>query len=214
MPRNLPNLITLSRLVLAAALFILLAGIAWAQGASAAETGWIRDLASRERLLLNGCLAIFALAALSDVLDGFVARRWGLQTDFGRIMDPFADKLVVCGVFVELIPLEGSQVSAWMVVLILARELFVDGLRGYVESRGCAFPATFSGKLKMFSQCLAISWILFALANLPLVSWALVVSRVLLWVTVTVTLLSGLDYLVRGKKVLAAEQARPLEAGA
>lgn len=200
LPRNLPNLITGSRLVLAASLFTLLVLVDAGRSSPGAE--WAQRIASSERLLLNVSLAIFALAALSDVLDGHIARRWGLQTDFGRIADPFADKVIVCGSFVLLTPFPAARVAPWMVVVILARELLVDGLRGFAESRGVAFPATFSGKAKMFTQCVCLLWILGALANAPDAPWAGTVTLVLLTLTIAATVASGADYVARAWREL------------
>lgn len=212
MPRNLPNLITGARLVLALALFVILAAVAYGRsGDSVSELS--RLIASRERLLLNLSLVIFLLAAISDILDGEIARRWNLQTDFGRIVDPFADKVIVCGVFIELVPLEGSQVSAWMVVVILSRELLVDGLRGFAESRGVAFGANMSGKLKMVLQSGAICWILGTMANARGIEWAETFTYGLLMSALAVTVLSGLSYVYQARKVLRSDALATLSGG-
>lgn len=205
LPRNLPNLITGSRLVLAAALFVILSLLGEAQRTQAGAGFW-HDVAVGERLLLKVCLGIFVTAAITDVLDGHIARRWGLQTDFGRIVDPFADKVIVCGAFVLLVPLEGSPVPAWTVVLILARELLVDGVRGFAESRGVAFPALWSGKLKMVFQSACLTWIFTALAWWPDRAWAGTTSTALVLLVAAITLASGLDYLFHARRVLGAEQ--------
>jgi CDP-diacylglycerol--glycerol-3-phosphate 3-phosphatidyltransferase len=207
LPRNLPNVITGVRLVLAVALFVLLAGI---DHAHRQDVVWV--FTARERLLLNVCLAIFVTAAISDVLDGQIARRWGLQTDFGRIVDPFADKVIVCGAFVQLVPFQGAQVASWMVIVILARELLVDGLRGFAEAKGVAFPAMIGGKLKMVVQSVAISWVLFALANLGGASWAPTVTSALVWAALAITVFSGLQYVVHARRVLSSEALATLSA--
>ncbi len=198
-PRNLPNLITGGRLVLALLLFGILVAV------EVAARGDGGPAAGRERLLLNVSLVIFVLAAISDALDGQIARRWGLQTDFGRIVDPFADKVIVCGTFVLLAPLKGSQVSSWMVVVILARELLVDGLRGFAESRGVAFPASVWGKTKMVTQSVTIGWIFLAMANLRGLTWAEWTTFVLIGLTIAITLGSGLDYVLKARRVLRAD---------
>ncbi|MBX3467363.1 MAG: CDP-diacylglycerol--glycerol-3-phosphate 3-phosphatidyltransferase [Planctomycetes bacterium] len=208
LPRNLPNLITGSRLVLAVALFVILGGIdAALRHADVADPlhRVVKGFGAHDRLLLNVCLAIFVTAAISDILDGHIARRWGLQTDFGRIVDPFADKVIVCGAFVQLVPFREAQIASWMVVVILARELLVDGLRGFAESRGVAFPAMASGKLKMTLQSACISWILFALANLSGEPWARWVTLTLVWSALAVTVFSGLQYVFHARRVLSSE---------
>jgi CDP-diacylglycerol--glycerol-3-phosphate 3-phosphatidyltransferase len=211
LPRSLPNQITIARLVLALGLFVILQLVGWAQHAAGplGETpagpllDFAHDVLGRERLLLNLGTAIFAVAAISDILDGQIARRWNLTTDFGRIADPFADKVIVIGAFLFLVPIAGSGVSAWMVVVIVARESLVDGLRGFAESRGVPFPASFWGKAKMVAQCLCIGTILLMLANAPDDPKARAISTALLALTVFVTLFSGAVYLVRARKLLS-----------
>lgn len=207
MPRQLPNLITLARIVLAIGLFVLLGWIGHERAVEAAAlVGEAASRsASRERLLLNVCVVIFTLAALSDMADGQIARRWDLQTDFGRIVDPFADKVTVCGTFIMLAPLQGSQVASWMVVVILARELLVDGLRGFAESKGVAFPSQKSGKLKMVVQSFCLGWILLAMANFPQASWASWTTFVLIYATIGITVFSGLSYVFHARKVLQGD---------
>jgi CDP-diacylglycerol--glycerol-3-phosphate 3-phosphatidyltransferase len=207
--RNLPNLITGSRLVLALALFILLSLVA--AGREPAEASELATWAAgHERLLLNVCLAIFLTAAVSDFLDGYLARRWNLQTDFGRIVDPFADKVIVCGTFVLLVPLKGSQVAPWMVVVILARELLVDGIRGFAEAKGIAFPSMWAGKVKMFFQSNALMCSLAVMANWPQsetgawITWALVITAI------ASTLYSGLQYVFHARRVLSGDQMAAL----
>lgn len=204
-PRNLPNLITGARLVLAVALFGI---VGWIQAQH--PEGLPQALPDRDRLLLNVCLAIFVTAAVSDILDGQIARRWGLTTDFGRIVDPFADKVIVCGAFVQLASFREAQIAPWMVIVILARELLVDGLRGFAEAKGVAFPAMLSGKLKMMLQSACLSWILLALANLRGVPWAAALTTTLVWATLGFTVFSGLQYVLHARRVLSSESLAKL----
>jgi CDP-diacylglycerol--glycerol-3-phosphate 3-phosphatidyltransferase len=217
LPRNLPNIITGARLVLAAALFVIL-GLIDASHRHTDASGPIfpivKHFAAQERLLLNVCLVIFVTAAISDILDGEIARRWKLQTDFGRIVDPFADKVIVCGAFVQLVPFAGAKIASWMVVVILARELLVDGLRGFAEAKGVAFPAMASGKLKMVIQSVCLTWIFFALANLQGVAWATTVTMVLVWTTLAIVVFSGAQYLFHARRVLSSESLAVLTAPA
>jgi CDP-diacylglycerol---glycerol-3-phosphate 3-phosphatidyltransferase len=130
--------------------------------------------------------AVFITAALTDMLDGFLARRWQAESTFGRIMDPFADKILVVGGFVFLagpdfwwpfpagwsdkLSGHGLQISGiypWMVVTILARELLVTSLRGMIESRGVRFGADVFGKLKMILQSIVIPVCLITPAIMP-----------------------------------------------
>lgn len=179
-PLNLPNQLTAARLVLAVVFFVLV---------------------SQERTLW--ALAVFVLAAATDVVDGYLARRRGEVTSLGRVLDPFVDKVVVLGAFIFLLPLEGSGLAAWMVTVIVARELMVTGLRAVLEQRGVDFSATWTGKLKMVLQCVAIGWILFYLGRLegsPHELWAMWVRDVLIWLTVAITILSGAVYLHRSAR--------------
>lgn len=207
LPRNLPNLITGSRLLMAVALFVILGLIGESRGATG---GFLAQVAAGERLLLKVCLVIFVAAGITDILDGHIARRWGLQTDFGRIVDPFADKVIVCGAFVLLVPLPESRVPAWTVVVILARELLVDGIRGFAESRGVAFPALVSGKVKMLSQCVCVSWVFGAMSILRDHAWAQTTSLVMVLVVAAITVASGIDYLLHARRVLGADQLAKL----
>jgi len=198
-PRNLPNLITCSRLVMAAALFVLLALVQ-------------RGVLANARLWLNVSLVIFITAGFTDVLDGYLARKWELVTVFGRIVDPFADKVIVCGTFVFLIPIEGSHVAPWVVVTVLARELLIDGLRGYAESKGVAFPAMWSGKLKMFAQSACLTWILAAVANWPQASWAATANQCMQYLVVGACVISGWHYVRHAYTELTAATAAPTPA--
>ncbi|HZU99581.1 MAG TPA: CDP-diacylglycerol--glycerol-3-phosphate 3-phosphatidyltransferase [Planctomycetota bacterium] len=198
-PRSLPNQLTIARLVLAAILFVILHGIGWSQTHQGALADWFRGQAS---LLLNLGAAIVALASISDILDGQIARAWNLTTDFGRIADPFADKVIVSGAFLFLVPIEGSGVSAWMVVAIVARESLVDGIRGFAESRGIAFGASWWGKAKMVCQSATIGTILVYLADARGNEiWKTVVD-VFLGITIFITLYSGLLYVFQARKLL------------
>lgn len=207
-PRNLPNAITISRLVLASALFVILGIVTAAQQSAGSPdaTEFMKSVLGQERLLFGISTVIFVFAAFSDMLDGYVARRWNLQTDFGRIVDPFADKVTICGSFVFLISLKGSPIAGWMVVVILARELLVDGLRGFAESRGVAFPSQWAGKVKMFIQSICIGWALMAMAIWPGQSWAIWTGVVLALGTIVSTIYSGGIYVFHARNVLGADQ--------
>ncbi len=185
---NLPNQITLARLGLSAATFVLLA------------------LAGRDRVELQGrlgwiCFVLFVLSSATDWLDGYLARRMNLVTPFGRIMDPFVDKVSVCGTFVFLTVLDPVATPAWIVVTIIGREFFVQSIRSYLESRGVAFAAELPGKVKFVVQCCAIGAVLFghALGNAAPTWWDWFV-RILLWLALLSTIHSGWFYM---RKALA-----------
>jgi len=159
--------------------------------------------------LLLLAAALFVVAALTDLFDGFLARRWRVTSPFGRIMDPFADKLLVLGAFVYLagpafVDESGRQttgVAPWMVIVIFAREMLATAIRGYVESRGRAFGADWSGKAKMVLQSVCVPAVLVILAMAPAdrtpapdcTRWTILG---LVWATVVVTIASGWRYAV------------------
>lgn len=179
---NLANLLTLSRLVLAFVLFGLMALEMWTVS-----------------------LGVFAVAAFTDWLDGYVARRQGLVSSLGRVLDPLVDKVLICGAFVFLLPLGTKEgwLLPWMVTVVIARELIISGLRDQLESMGAAFGADMLGKIKMTLQCAALIAIFVALeaqgrSGIGIVPQELALIRdFLIWAMVLATVLSGANYLVR-----------------
>ena len=155
---NLPNQITVSRLVLAIVFFVLLSQYSQ------------RD---PRPTMLDVAALIFIVAAVTDILDGYLARKRGEVTALGRVLDPLVDKVLVCGAFIlfagrPFVDASGhnvTEVSAWMVVVIVGRELLVTGLRGFNESLGISFGASVYGKLKMWMQSIAAPAILFIVAH-------------------------------------------------
>jgi CDP-diacylglycerol---glycerol-3-phosphate 3-phosphatidyltransferase len=196
---NIPNKITLGRLVLAGVFFVLLSLF------HAAE-------ADNLRWLLVASFWVFLVAALSDILDGFLARSLNQETAFGRVLDPVVDKVMICGAFVFFASpkfyADGqyiTDVKPWMAVVILARELAVSGIRAHAEAGGEKFAALWAGKLKMFVQSLTIAVILVELG------WNLKtyhpVSTALVWLTVVITVLSIISYLRRAHSFLLSSAA-------
>jgi CDP-diacylglycerol--glycerol-3-phosphate 3-phosphatidyltransferase len=195
---NVPNQITVGRLVLTAVFFAIIAGY---------------DVRDHRDATLNLCFWIFLVAVLSDILDGYLARRNNQVTAFGRVADPFADKILVCGAFTffagpGFVDDNGdslSNVTSWMVVLILAREFLVTGLRGVTESKGKAFGANVYGKIKMFVQSFTACVILFAGSHqtTPFGELLISIRPALVWTTVAVTVLSGVSYVLAARTALA-----------
>ncbi len=183
---NLPNLITTSRLVLAMVLFVLID-----------MEGWWRTAA-----------VLFVVAAFTDFLDGYLARKYGQVSVLGRILDPFVDKIIICGSFIFLQENHSgsltSGITGWMTFVIVAREMFITGLRSVLEQYGRDFSAQWSGKIKMLVQCAAVPLSLLSLSDPflqdiePWMSSAqfLMLRDGLLWLTVGVTVYSGLEYVV------------------
>ena len=195
---NVPNQITMVRLVLAIIFCVVLA-----QYSQRDAKPWILDLAA----------ALFIVAAVTDFLDGYLARKWGQVTALGRILDPLVDKLLVCGAFIlfvgsEFVDADGHNVTemkTWMVVCIVGRELLVTSLRGYNESMGKAFGASLHGKLKMWMQSIAAPAILLIVAHegaLVPMETARTIKLVLVWATVIITVVSMVQYLIRSRDIL------------
>jgi CDP-diacylglycerol---glycerol-3-phosphate 3-phosphatidyltransferase len=173
---NIPNQLTLSRFVLAGILF----------GLIAVEWWW-------------WCLIVFALAAITDWLDGYVARLQNITSALGRILDPLADKVLICGAYVFLLPLGSTKgwLQPWMVTLVVARELIITSLRSYLENLGARFGADWLGKLKMGLQCAALIAIFVVLLKLEWIPWSELLRDILIWGMLATTLVSGLQYLWR-----------------
>lgn len=151
-------------------------------------------------------LGVFALAALSDALDGYLARLLNQETAIGRQLDPLVDKLIVCGALIFLLPDGRAGLRPWMVTAIVVRELIVQALRSLIEGRGEPFGARMAGKLKTTFQCLAIAAMLLGLgAAAP--PWGLLWGRdALLWIAVGLTIYSGCGYLVVAWPMLKGER--------
>jgi CDP-diacylglycerol--glycerol-3-phosphate 3-phosphatidyltransferase len=177
---NAPNTITFVRLILSFVLF----------GMISADVPGIWTA------------ALFVFAVLTDVLDGWIARKYQLVTQLGRIMDPFVDKLITGGVFLFLLPVPHAGVNAWMAIIVIGREMFISCLRGVLEQQGIDFSASATGKIKMFLQCAGATAALLCLDPrlVPdlVTGNALTIARdILLWGMTVYTLWSGWVYIAR-----------------
>lgn len=180
---NLPNILTAARFFLALVLFGLIGFEQWLAG-----------------------LVVFAVAAVTDYLDGYFARKMGITSTLGRNLDPLVDKVLMCGAFTFLLPIAESGLTPWMVVVVVGRELIITSLRGFLESQGVSFGADWLGKVKMALQCAALVAIFVALqvrawteGPVAFFEW---VSVVLIYAMVVATALSGLQYLWKGTALL------------
>ncbi len=207
--RSLPNGLTILRLVLAAAFFATLNAYRYPD----TNTLWA-----------NVAAGLFILAAITDALDGWLARRWQVVSVFGRIMDPFCDKVLVLGGFIYLagprfvVPewvrddsffTMSTGVYPWMVAVLLARELLVTGFRGEAEAMGQSFASAWAGKWKMILQSVAIPTVIFLVADFDTgaSAWARYTCYGVVYVTVIVTIWSGVPYLSRLRRILPAPGA-------
>ncbi len=179
---NLPNQLTVARLILSIVLFVLL------------PLGFY-----------PASFVIFVIAASTDWLDGYFARKYNMVTVFGRILDPFVDKVIVCGTFIYLATVPNSGVQSWMAVVIVGRELLITALRSFLEQQGADFSAAMSGKLKMLFQCIAAGVSLFYLSWNPGEAsdwWAWPVLLVSVWTAVALTIYSGVAYVRTATQLL------------
>lgn len=155
-------------------------------------------------------LLMFLVAASTDWMDGYWARKYGQVTKLGRIFDPFVDKIIICGTFIALASVPHSHVISWMATIVVARELLVTSLRGLIEGAGGDFSASALGKWKMVLQCAAVVSELLCLITFPPATWLQYTSVVLLWSAIALTVYSGYDYVVAAARVLrAGEELRP-----
>lgn len=176
---NLPNKLTITRI----------AAIPFIIAAFYINTGWSRLTA----------LILFCIAAFTDFLDGYLARKNNIVTDFGKLLDPIADKLLVLSTLIMFVYRE--QMIAWVVVLILSRELAVDGLRSLAASKGKVIAAGQLGKIKTCSQIALILWLM--VSGLPVMThWSGIALTA--WV-ILITLWSGVDYYVRNIALISSK---------
>jgi CDP-diacylglycerol---glycerol-3-phosphate 3-phosphatidyltransferase len=216
--RHVPNALTGLRLLLAFVFFGML--------------GWYQYEGRGDPWFLNTALVIYCVALFTDFLDGHLARRWKVEGAFGRIVDPFVDKILVLGSFIFFagknfiihdpeFPAPGhaavqtiTGVAPLMVIILLGRELLVTSLRGASEGSGHQFGAQFSGKLKMVLQSATILGILIYVNYLDLLrtsGWefpARMFRDTLIWLTVGITLASGVLYIQRAVAIYRSSTAR------
>jgi CDP-diacylglycerol--glycerol-3-phosphate 3-phosphatidyltransferase len=191
---NWANRITLSRLVLTV-LFVAALNSSWSYARTAA-------------------LIIFLIAGISDFVDGEIARRYGNVTNFGKLMDPLVDKIMMAAAFISLVPLKA--VPAWAATAVVGRDFLITGLRLIASSKGRILPAERLGKHKTSWQIITVIFFLFLLSALEL-HYADIHSqwwrrawhdagRVLIWITVALTIFSGLGFAWRNRELIAPDQ--------
>lgn len=139
-------------------------------------------------------LLIFVVASLTDLLDGYIARKHGLVTNFGKFMDPLADKLLVCSALICLVELR--RVPSWVVIIIIAREFIISGFRLIASDKGVVIAASYWGKFKTTFQMLMICLMILNLGSLSLI------TSVVMWAALILTLISLVDYLVKNKEIM------------
>jgi CDP-diacylglycerol--glycerol-3-phosphate 3-phosphatidyltransferase len=186
---NIPNILTLLRIAAIPVLVVLLISPSREAGFWAA--------------------ALFAVASITDWLDGYLARRMGIVTVFGKFLDPIADKLIVMAALIMIIPF--NRAPAWMVLVIMGREIIITGLRGLASTEGIVIPASNLGKFKTIFQIVAILGLLlhydyrwfFAIDHPLLVVNMHNIGIFYLWIATIITIWSGIDYLAKFIRIIA-----------
>ena len=153
-------------------------------------------------------MVVFVLAASTDWVDGYWARKYNQVTKLGRIFDPFVDKVIICGTFVYLATEPNSGIAPWVAVLVMVREMLVTTLRSFIEQSGGDFSAKMAGKLKFVFQCVAVVASLLALDHLQrngaseisLPQWLSITLVVSVWLAILSTIYSGLEYVVAASR--------------
>ncbi|MDU4696239.1 MULTISPECIES: CDP-diacylglycerol--glycerol-3-phosphate 3-phosphatidyltransferase [Paenibacillus] len=194
---NLPNRITLTRIFMIPVMLVFLL----------VDAGWLSyELTLAEYSLpINQLIAavLFIVAASTDGIDGYIARKYNLVTNLGKLLDPLADKLLVGTVLIGLVSL--GKCDAWIAVIIIAREFAVTGLREVALLEGSVIAASKWGKAKTITQIIAISALL--LNNFPFEWLSFPFDDVAMWLAAVITLYSGIDYFVKNKSVLSFSKA-------
>lgn len=189
---NLPNKLTVFRMILIPVFMLVLA----------LPLDWGTLQVAGAQLLVTHLVAaiIFIVASLTDLADGKIARKYKLVTNFGKFADPLADKLLVMTALIFFV--QFGWVPAWMVAIIVIRELAITGLRTLiVENNGKVLAAAMPGKIKTASQMVAISFfllhdIVFAMANIPF-------AMIMIWIALLATIYSGIDYFYKNRDVFS-----------
>lgn len=172
---NLPNKLTMFRVILIPFFVVFM----------------LADITAYDKWI---ALAIFIIASLTDLLDGKIARKYNLVTNFGKFMDPLADKLLVCSALICLVAL--SKIPAWIVIVIIAREFIISGFRLIASDNGVVIAASYWGKFKTTFQMIMICLMIADIAAISLL------TAIVMWVALVLTVVSLVDYLVKNKDVM------------
>lgn len=143
-------------------------------------------------------LALFCIASFTDFLDGHLARKHNLVTNFGKFMDPLADKLLVCSALICLTTIQGDDLPVWIVLIIIAREFIISGFRLVASDNDIVIAASYWGKFKTVSHMAMIILLLLDIQN-PIYH---IVTQVVVWIALALTVISLVDYVVKNKQVL------------
>lgn len=185
---NLPNKLTVFRVILIVPFVLLLLG-------GHAQWGWFMAIFGGIADYVDYiALGIFIIASLTDMLDGKIARKYNLVTNFGKFMDPLADKLLVCSALICLIEL--GRIPAWIVIIIISREFIISGFRLVAADNRVVIAASYWGKFKTTFQMIMVCLMI---ANIEALA---ILTQIVMWVAVVLTVVSLVDYLLKNKGVL------------
>ncbi len=185
---NLPNKLTIFRAILIVPFVILLLG-------NANEWSWFMSVFGRITEYVDFvALAIFIIASLTDLLDGKIARKYNLVTNFGKFMDPLADKLLVCSALIALV--EMGRIPSWVVIIIISREFIISGFRLIASDNRVVISASWWGKFKTTFQMVMVCLMIANIAQLQMV------TDIVMWISLALTVISLVDYLVKNKDVM------------
>lgn len=187
---NLPNKLTVFRMILILPFVVVLLG---------GEAGWFW-----ENRLLSDIIAliIFIVASLTDLIDGKIARKYNLVTNFGKFMDPLADKLLVSAALIALV--EMGRIPSWVVIVIVSREFIISGFRLIASDNNVVIAASYWGKFKTTFQMIMVCLMIVNLG--ALVSWVQLLTDIVMWIALALTVISLIDYLVKNKDVMKEQK--------
>lgn len=185
---NLPNKLTVIRVIMIVPFVLLMLG-------GYQEWGWFTALFGGILEYVDYiALAIFIIASLTDLLDGKIARKYNLVTNFGKFMDPLADKLLVCAAMICLV--EMGRIPAWVVIIIISREFIISGFRLIASDNGVVIAANYWGKFKTTFQMIMICLMIANIAALWLI------TDIVMWIALALTVISLVDYIWKNRAVM------------
>lgn len=185
---NLPNKLTIFRAILIVPFVLLLLGGHHGWGWFEAIFGGIMEYVDFI------ALAIFIIASLTDLVDGKIARKYNLVTNFGKFMDPLADKLLVCAALIALV--EMGRIPSWVVIIIISREFIISGFRLIASDNNVVIAASYWGKFKTTFQMIMVCLMI---GNIPQLQ---IVTDIVMWISLALTVISLVDYLIKNKNVM------------
>lgn len=196
MKKSIPNLLTLARLILTVVFLAMVLYSPYVEPVS---------------VFLDCAFVLFFIAAVTDVVDGYLARRFNVTSKFGRIVDPLVDKILVCGAFVCFALIGEPKLFSWsettlhfihwsVVGILILREAYVTLIRHWAEAKGIDFAAAVSGKVKTFVQIFAVGTVVVKMAHVPIAQWGYWFTLIVFGILIVVTAYSGIDYDIRWRR--------------